>query len=287
MFEVFMKLGIYTNLAKDQYLNHTKKFVQLLQSEGVDFSVFENLTDKLNISDSFDYSFKGISHMLIFGGDGTLLSMAKRAAVLDIPVLGINLGSLGFLTEVENDEFLTCIKNLKNNDFNIECRSMVETTIKGKTYVALNEIVVSRENTLYSANKVVRLEAYSNEQLIDRFVADGIIVSTPTGSTAYSLSCGGPVLSPSLNAVIITPISAHSLHSRSVVLSNEETVTIKTTEQRSKIVVSIDGETLEQMSGKISIDIVRSKYCAKFIRMQKVNFYKKLLNKLNKWSTTI
>lgn len=281
-----MKLGIYTNSIKDEAFCHTREFLALLRKENVPFAVSRDMSEHFPGEECFD-SFDQIEMLVVFGGDGTLLNVAKRTAFFELPILGINLGTLGFLTEVENDQYLECIRALKSGNYHIEYRTMLEMKLNKKLYFALNEVTVSRENAVDGLHKVIRLEAYSNENLIDRFVADGVIVATPTGSTAYSLSAGGPILMPSLNAKVITPIAAHSLHSRPVVLSDSEVVTIKLLETGCKVAVSVDGEVVQCVSGESKIQIISAHNRAKFVRFSASNFYEKLLGKLNKWSTTL
>lgn len=284
--EFIMKLGIYTNSLKDQAFCHTREFIGLLRQENVPFAISKEMAVHFPDEESFE-SFDQVEMLVVFGGDGTLLNIVKRAASFELPILGINLGTLGFLTEVENDQYLECIRALKDGNYHIEYRSMLEIKLNKKKYLALNEVTVSRENEIDGRHKVIRLEAYSNENLIDRFVADGVIVATPTGSTAYSLSAGGPILMPSLNAKVITPVAAHSLHSRPVVLSDSEEVTIKLLETNCKVAVSVDGEVVQCVSGENKIQIVSAHNRAKFVRFSPSNFYEKLLGKLNKWSTTL
>ncbi len=285
--KVCMKLGIYTNSIKDESFRHTREFLKLLKAEEIPFAVSRELSRNFPDEEIYE-SFEEIGMLVVFGGDGTLLRVAKQIAAYELPILGINLGTLGFLSEVENDQYLDCIRSIKRGDYRIEYRTMLEMKLNKKVYSALNEVTVSRENSPDSFHKVIRLEAYSNRNLIDRFVADGVIIATPTGSTAYSLSAGGPILMPSLNAKVITPIAAHSLHSRPVVLSDSEVVTIKLLETGCRVAVSVDGEVVQCVDGESSIQIVSAQHRAKFVRFPSTpNFYEKLLDKLNKWSTTL
>ncbi len=283
-----MKIGIYTNLKKDLYLSHTQQFIELLLRKGIPFAVHADIADKLPDFESFCFDMQGITHLTVFGGDGTILGISKDAAVKGVPMLGINLGSLGFLTEVEDDGLEACIDALMLGRYQTEERAVLEAKAGGKAYLALNEVLLMRENKICSPNSAITLEAYSGEQLIDRFVADGVIVSTPTGSTAYSLSCGGPVLSPALSALVITAVCPHSMHSRPIVLPDDGIIRVKAVSEGAKTVLSVDGDTpAEFEGGSTEVTVTRSGYSAKFIRFTDVNFYKKLISKFNKWGTTI
>ncbi len=280
-----MKIGIYTNTEKDKGLVRTKQAAALLDERGIPYAVHSGISGLMQ-AEVFGEDFCGITHLMVFGGDGTLLKIASQAARAGIPLLGVNTGSLGFLSEIDGPGLEEGIACLAEGRYRLEERAMLESSIDGRIYTALNEFTFMRENAVGSLSRVVRLEAYAGDKLIDRFVADGLIVSTPTGSTAYSLSCGGPVLAPDVRAVIVQPVAAHSLHSRSVVVSIDESITVRTL-TNSRVIISADGEAAAEYTGKQSITIRRSDISAKFIRIREDGFYGKLLTKLNKWSTAL
>lgn len=179
--------------------------------------------------------------VISIGGDGTLIHAAKYAVLYDKPVLGINTGRLGFLTRLEQTE-LDCLSRLFNGDFVVENRMMLELfcTISGKEerYTALNDIVISRG----SLSRIIDLTIDCDQKPVSRYRADGLVFSTPTGSTAYSLSAGGPVVEPSVECIVMSPICPHSLYARTVVFAANRIVTVKTSFERSnKAYVTIDG----------------------------------------------
>ena len=175
--------------------------------------------------------------IIAVGGDGTLLRANALAMQLDLPLLGINIGRVGFLTEVELDQLSHACELLANDTYQIEERMMLEASIDGHLSLALNDVVVSRGG--YS--RLIGMDARVNGELAGHYVADGLIVSTPTGSTGYSLSAGGPLVCPEVECMLLTPICAHSLQHRPIVTSAGQTITIQLTEERDAM-ISIDGQ---------------------------------------------
>ena len=231
-------------------------------------------------SDLFD----GCSHsdcdvILSVGGDGTLLRANDFALSAQLPVLGVNIGRVGFLTELELDELEAACKELKNDEYTIEKRMMLEVRSQGERFLALNDVVVSRGG--YS--RLIGIDAWVEGDPIGRFLADGLIVSTPTGSTGYSLSAGGPIVCPELECMLLTPICAHSLQHRPVVTSASQTVTIRLHDEV-EAMLSVDGnEPIPFRCGDV-LTITRSDRMAQFVRLRPRSFFSKIRIKLSEWS---
>jgi len=213
------------------------------------------------------------------GGDGTLLRANALALQYDLPVFGINVGRVGFLTEIELDELESACEKLKNDDFTIEKRMMLEVRSEDHTSLALNDVVISRGG--YS--RLIGIDAWVDKDPIGRFMADGLIVSTPTGSTGYSLSAGGPIICPEVECMVLTPICAHSLQHRPVVTSAQQAITIQLSGDV-KAMVSVDGREPYAFQGGQKLTIVRSERAARFIRLQPKSFFSKIRVKLSEWS---
>ena len=222
--------------------------------------------------------------ILVFGGDGTMLEAVSKASKYNIPILGVNLGNLGFLAKFEQHaDPKKIIKALKSK--RILNRFLLETKISYKDsaecYFALNEVVIKSVST-----RPVYLNLKIDDVYVDTYHSDGIIISTPTGSTAYSLSAGGPVLSPKVDAVVINPVCPHSLHSRPLVINSDAEIEIEITNDVETALV-VDGKFIGNINNvHNSICINKSKKTAKFIAINGNNFYKKLLEKMNRWGTT-
>lgn len=218
--------------------------------------------------------------ILVFGGDGTMLETVRKLSGRNVPILGVNLGNLGFLAQFEQTASpQSVVAALKSND--TLDRMLLETEFSiNKRACALNEIVIKGE-----AAKPIYLDLYVDGKYVDSYHSDGLIVSTPTGSTAYSLSAGGPVLAPDVSAFVINPVCPHSLHSRPLVISTDSCVCIKLCADEKAFVIA-DGSMIYTMSGYEEITISKSSLTAKFITATDDNFYKKLLEKMNRWGTT-
>ena len=219
--------------------------------------------------------------ILVLGGDGTMLSIAGKAAEYAIPVIGVNLGRLGFLADIECNEIEESIRKLFSGEYVVEERMMLEAVLPGgiKT-TAINDIVITRANSFL---KILELDVYIDDEYVDDFKADGIIISTPTGSTAYSLSAGGPIVDPSLDSMIVTPICPHKMYCRTIIAPPDKTITIKCkATSRDDAVVAADS----QISGKLSADenvfVKASPKSLKLIRLKGTQFFGALQKKLIK-----
>lgn len=222
----------------------------------------------------------GCEAILSVGGDGTLLRANTLALKRNLPVLGINIGRVGFLTEIEMHQLDEACEKLARDEYIIESRMMLEADIQGVTYHALNDVVVSRGG--YS--RLIGIDAWVDQNPIGRFMADGMIIATPTGSTGYSLSAGGPIICPELECMLLTPICAHSLQHRPVITSSKQTVTIRLVDTDIQAMVSIDGKETIPFGSNQLLTVRQSDLKARFIRMEPGNFFSKIRIKLSEWS---
>ncbi len=232
---------------------------------------------------------KDTEGIIVLGGDGTLIHAARDLAGIDLPLLGVNLGHTGFLCEVDRESTFEAIDRLLTDDFNIEKRMRLSGSISyfekgkknGEGLEALNDIVIHRIGILQMVNLIV----YVNGEFLQSFNGDGVIISSPTGSTAYNLSAGGPIVEPTASAILITPISAHNVTARSIVLSDETRVTIEIGSRRyendERVMVSFDGDRHQMLSVGDSITVTRSRHDARIIKLSAGGFLETLRNKLN------
>ena len=278
-----MNIGVYTNLKKDVGLAVTRKLVSLLTAEGYDVVLFGELAPYGLSKFYFDLkSKKSFDVLVTVGGDGTILRVAPYCAENDIAVLGVNLGTVGFMTEIELNAIEEAVKLLKNGEFVAEKRSMLKAEMDGVSRYALNDVVISRN----CEDRMITVSVSVDGFKADKYSCDGYIVSTPTGSTAYSLSAGGCVLSPDLKALSLLPINSHSLHSRPIVASDSSKIvlTLHSTENGCSVIA--DGMPIGRLNASESIEIVRAEKSLTFLKHKDSNFYEKLLTKLNAWSVT-
>lgn len=268
-----MKAGIYFNKKhlKDNAL-YLEKIESRLKKEGVEFRRIAEITE-----------LDGLDILLVLGGDGTILYVASECAKRNIKILGINYGHLGFLTEYEQEKSDEALNLICSGKYKTKKRAMLEITYDDKKFIALNELVIQRSTGGQNFSNTVALKAKIDGSTVDNYLSDGVIISTPTGSTAYSLSAGGSILAPDLNAFILTPICAHSLHSRPVVFNADSELKIASSEN-SKLNVIIDGKIVDTVSVKTSFTIKKSDFVTEFITRGDKDFFNKLLIKLNIWS---
>jgi len=221
--------------------------------------------------------------IIVLGGDGTLLSAARLIEGRDIPILGVNLGSLGFLTEVTLDELYPVLENVLDQKFRVDERLVLRSAVRrGSTLhpqpVALNDVVIN-SGTL---PRMVRMEIYASGQFVTHLRADGLIISSPTGSTAYSLSAGGPILHPSVNAIILTPISPHTLTNRPIVIPDREKVEVIIQTSESGPAVTSDGQVSFPLQKGDLVEVTGSETRLKLITSPQRNYFQILREKL-KW----
>ena len=249
-----MKIGIHTNESKDINFEITSKLISLGLLENIELE-----SAKPN---------KEYDLLISLGGDGTLLSVAKNN--IDTPIMGINTGHLGYLTVSNKDNLHQILKTLKANEFEIEERILIEGNLENEKMVALNDIVISRGN--YA--KMIDTKLYIDGKYVDSYRGDGLIISTPTGSTAYSLSAGGPIVEPELDVIIITPICSHSIKQRPIVVSVDRNIEIKS---ENEFLVVADGE--EGLKSK-NINITKHNKKVKLVKLKNSFFFDTVREKL-------
>ena len=228
------------------------------------------------ITDNYDDA----EAVIVLGGDGTILKVAEDIAGRDIPMLGINLGTLGYLTEADMDGASSAIDKLISEDIIVEERMMLYGCVNGSDQYedhALNDVVISGSEPL----AIVKYDISVNGEFLNSYSADGLIIATPTGSTGYNMSAGGPIVEPKARLMVITPICPHTLNSRSIVLSAEDEIEVRIAgEQRTRVVVQFDGRTPHTIDSTMSARIRQSHQTTKIIRLNKDSFLKTLHNKL-------
>jgi len=225
------------------------------------------------------------SDMIIaLGGDGTILRTARFVGIHEKPILGINLGKLGFLAEVSLDELEECFVDIVAGRYIVEERMMLQAKATGlpPTFVALNDIVIDK----YGTSRVMNIETYVNKDYLATYAADGIIVSTPTGSTAYSLANGGPIVTPDCRAMTIGPICPHTLTARPVIVPEDSAITVKIAAAANNVHVTADGQLEKLFDVPLSITISKAPFRARLVRRPNTNYYDILRKKLN-WGSDV
>ena len=283
---------IIINKPKDEHLEVTGEIISYLEAYGKkctvcvrDKTVQEYCQGAPSVKQEVQPP-EDVDCILVLGGDGTLLQAAADTMDRDIPLLGINLGTLGFMAEVEKANIENALKALIDGNFYVEERMMLDGQIYHhdklvKELHALNDIVLTRRGSL----KIVAYDIYVNGQFLNSYHADGLIVSTPTGSTGYNMSAGGPIVEPTAKILLLTPICPHTISARSIVLSPEDRIEIRIKSGRSgekqEMEVNFDGSCTGNLSTGDSIQIGRSSRVTKFIRLSKASFLEVLHKKLS------
>lgn len=282
------KVAILPNVQKDKGLETTKRLVRHLVEKGCEPQLSQEVAERAEMPQYAreEAELYSQSDLLIsLGGDGTLLGIGRRTARFEKPILGINLGTLGFLTAEEKSHAEKAIDQVLSGDFKLEKRMMLECSIatgenRTEGIIALNDICITRGN-LY---KILEFHVYVNDEYVDTLLADGVIICTPTGSTAYNLSAGGPVLKADAEIIAITPISPHTLTSRPIVVSAEDVVTVevKPSREDTPFTVSADGQDNFTLMGKNVVQIRKAKVWTTIIKTKPQSFYDVLRHKLSK-----
>ncbi len=227
-----------------------------------------------------------VEMLVVFGGDGTILQAARQAAPAGIPILGVNLGGFGFLAEVHDRAVDDALLRVLAGDYRVDERMMLQGQVcRGsgagervvRELLALNDVVVTKSG--YA--RLLRIRTDINDDHLATHLADGLIVATPTGSTAYSLSAGGPILHPDLEAIVLTPICAHTLNARAVVLSADEAITIRVEPTGAPSVLTVDGQEGEPLEPDDVVRVARAPCRTRLVRLGRTGFYRLLRTKLS------
>ena len=282
------KFFIIANRQKDKELKTARKVEAYLNSKGKSCILREETSEQKARSNHYtdvEKIPKDVECIIVIGGDGTLLQAARDVVNRQIPLLGINMGTLGYLAEIDRSSIDGALNHLMLDEYTIEKRMM----LNGKVYhkeeliaedVALNDIVIGRDGPLH----VTRFHNYVNGEFLNSYTADGIIIATATGSTGYSLSAGGPIVSPETNILIMTPVAPHTLNTRSVIFPAEDEITVEIGEGsqgcEAKAVVSFDGDTNVPMRTADRVAIRRSVRDTQIIKISNISFLEVLRRKM-------
>ena len=273
--------GILWNPGKENGLPVARTLAGCLRARGCALLGDENLSRLLSIA-PMPAGNPGVDLLFVLGGDGTVLSALDRAVPWQIPILGVNLGRLGFLSEVEPENLEADLEKLFRGDYWFDDRMLMTLERAAEDCFALNEIVISRKN---AAAGIFSVEARANGTLIDRISGDGLIVASATGSTAYSLSAGGPIVAPGLECFVITPVCPHTMNARPVVASAQERIGLRVLDKPGEACAVFDGRRVYPFSEeKAEITIVKSRRFARFVRLHRRNYFNLLRNKLSQWT---
>lgn len=282
-----MKVGIIVNRDKDQYLTVSRRICSLFAEKDISCVICEqekpvdgiHFTDPEKLPDELDF-------VMTVGGDGTLIQAARDLHSLDIPLIGVNMGTLGFLAELDVESIPKAVSRLCTGDFFIEEHMMLlgniyrEDACIARNF-ALNDAVLSK----FGHTHMIHFDVYVDDQLLNDYAADGLIISTPTGSTAYNLSAGGPLIVPNASMMVMTPVCAHALNARSVVLPDSSRVRICIKDKPGAVPVScavnFDGAVMQELRAGDVVELMRAPVMTKLLRLDHTSFFKVLQRKMS------
>lgn len=286
-----MKAGIYGQFYHAQSARYITELLDVLTEEHVEIAIEEEFQELIKENQAIEKDFGYIDTFssldssfdlfISVGGDGTILKSVGFILDLNIPVLGINTGRLGFLATVNKEEIRTTIRKLLKNEYSISERSLLSINTDpvnediSRNNIALNEIAVSRKNT----TSMITIDTWLDDEYLTAYWADGLIVSTPTGSTGYSLSCGGPVITPATKALAITPIAPHNLNARPLIIKDNTSITLKISGREDDYLVSMDSN-IASLQKNTTVVIKKAKFKLKMVEFTGDTFLKTLRKKL-------
>lgn len=283
-------VGLIVNYKKEKTRETACRIIDWLNSKKLKVCIEGNKGKEIGMEElncPTEKFLKNVDLIVSLGGDGTLLRAARLAATKDIPVFGVNLGGLGFLTQVGIDSLEKSLEKLHQGRYFLDERMMLNCTVKRreeeiKKFTALNDVVIGKG----AFARIICLATYVNNDYVITYSADGLVVSTSTGSTAYSLSAGGPIVNPNINSIILTPICPHTLSARPLIIGENDQVKVKLESSEEKVMVTIDGQEGFVLKPKDEVIIKKSVHKTHLITFKEKSFYAILREKL-RWSGQI
>ena len=279
-----MKFALFTKLDSNENNDHIFSVFKSLDKHQLDYDVdsqsFDLISKLDNNNGGFNFSkVEKLSNeydfVISIGGDGTILRSANEIGELSIPIIGLNKGRLGFLANSPIEIIDSIIEKITNSNYRISERTIIQVEFEGKTKNALNEISISRKNT----TSLITIDTKLNDQYLNTYWADGLIISTPTGSTGYSLSCGGPIIMPDSKNLVLTPIAPHNLNARPLVISDNKEIEISINGRENEYFVSADSQIFSvNIDSKINIS--KAPYFLKMVEFEEDSYINTLREKL-------
>jgi len=274
-------IGITAHIDRPLIKETTERIIRWSEKNGLKCRLTDNLAEEVNRKDlqvGTNDLWKDCEAIVTLGGDGSMLASARAYGKHGVPILGINLGKLGFLTQVAQNQIEESLLRLKEDRFKIEERMVMEASIpNAASQVALNDVVVDHGG----AFRLAKIDLFSNDEFVCPFDADGLVVSTPTGSTAYSLSVGGPVIHPAMEAMAVSPISPHTLALRTIIFPAANVLTVRAGSEDMLLRVAIDGQVAGELALGDEVAVRTAGYKLKLVKFDTKSYYEVLRTKLN------
>lgn len=272
-----MIIAIFTNITKSDSKPISKGIVEFLKKRKVTVVAEDDVASQIDAKPLSSIKHSDVNFIISLGGDGTILRVFHAHPELNAPILGINLGSLGFMADITVEEIYSSLENVLDGKYTIQNRMMMQgETEKKETFLAINDIVIHRAQNA----SLIELEIFVDNNYLNTFSADGIIISTPNGSTAYSLAAGGPILAPEIESMVITPICPHTISNRPVVLMPKDNIQIRYVSKYKSVEVTYDGFGHYPLHMDERITITRAKRLFRLVNMLNYDYFATLRSKL-------
>ena len=283
-----MKIALFGNEFPSNYIKYVNHLITKLESENVELIIHHKFHDFLQ--DSIDFSEEtktferitadeDIDFLFSIGGDGTLLKSVTYVRESNIPILGINTGRLGFISSISTDQIDVAVDNVLKGEYKIRSRTVLqletENNLFGTTNFALNEVAIVKKDT----SSMIRIDAFIDDEFLNSYWADGLLISTPTGSTGYSLSCGGPIILPGTENIIIAPIAPHNLNVRPIIINEKSSIRLKVEDRDQLALVSLDSRS-RAFDSSLELIIKKADFKINLIEPKDSSFISTIRNKL-------
>ena len=285
-----MRVLVYGQRVDPKQLTYIEELLTALEEEGIEVAIYKPYRDELeehiHIKDAYvpfhnrdEFDKYQIDYVFTLGGDGTILRAVILIGTREIPILGINMGRLGFLATIENKRAAEAVRQLAKGMFRIQDRTMIYLETNADIFpherLALNDFTILKRDT----SSMITIKVFINGDFLTTYWADGLIVSTPTGSTGYSLSCGGPIVFPNSGNFIITPVAPHNLNVRPIVISDESVVSFEIEGRSTNYLCTLDSR-FETVTANVQLAIRKSRYATKLVVLDSFSFFKTIHDKL-------
>ena len=285
-----MKIALFGTVFSEHFDKYIQHLIKKLEAEKIDIVIEDSFYtflkgrlrfkfDVETFKDSVDLKDKKVDILFSIGGDGTLLKAITFIKKTNVPIMGINTGRLGFISSIPPDQIDEAINDLINNNYKINKRSLLELHTDNNLFqnknFALNEVAIVKKDT----SSMIKIDAYVNDEFLNTYWADGLVVATPTGSTGYSLSCGGPIIIPGTNNFVITPIAQHNLNVRPIVIDNNSVIKLKVEDRDKLALVSLDSCS-RAFDSSVELVIKKAKFTINLIEPQGNSFISTIRHKL-------
>jgi len=284
-----MQIALFGTPCSDQFTKYIQYLVNKLESEEITILIYDEYLSFLNNKvkfkkppqtfNSYDSLKNNADFLFSIGGDGTLLGSVTLVRDCNIPILGINTGRLGFISSVSTDQIESAINDVINSNFNIKSRTLLtletENNLFGDVNFALNEVAIVKQDT----SSMIRIDAFIDKEFLNSYWADGLVIASPTGSTGYSLSCGGPIITPGTKNIIITPIAPHNLNVRPIIVSDDNIIKLKVADKDQLALVSLDSR-FRAFDSNISLIIKKADFTINLVEPHTHSFVSTIRSKL-------